>query len=87
MPKPLCFFQQKWRERPFRVHGSAVTLTKSAACAQKFARRQRALSALPSKGPYQQRQNPYSGKVFGEIAHEYHEPYVSLSHPLNALPL
>ena len=27
----MCFCQ-KWRVRPFRVHGSVVTLTKSAAC-------------------------------------------------------
>ena len=31
------FFCRKWRERPFRVHESDLTLTKSAACAQKLA--------------------------------------------------
>ena len=31
--KTITFFCQKWRDRPFRVHGSVLTLTKSAACA------------------------------------------------------
>ena len=35
--KTCVFFCRKWRERPFRVHESDLTLTKSAACAQKLA--------------------------------------------------
>ena len=35
--KTVVFYCRKWRDRPFHVHGSAVTLTKSAACAQKLA--------------------------------------------------
>ena len=31
--KPLCFFQPKWRERPFRVDETTASVTKSAACA------------------------------------------------------
>ena len=31
--KPIMFFCQKWRDRPFHVRRSVVTLTKSAACA------------------------------------------------------
>ena len=33
--KPIVFYHRKWCDRPFRVHGSDVTLTKSAACRQK----------------------------------------------------
>ena len=36
VPKHV-FFYRKWRERPFRVRESHLTLTKSAACAQKLA--------------------------------------------------
>ena len=35
--KTCVFFCRKWRARPFRVHESDLTLTKSAACAQKLA--------------------------------------------------
>ena len=35
--KTYVFFCRKWRERAFRVHESDLTLTKSAACAQKLA--------------------------------------------------
>ena len=34
--KPPCFFQPKWRERPFRVDETTASVTKSAACAQKL---------------------------------------------------
>ena len=34
--KFIMLFCQKWRERPFRVDGSEVTCTISAACAQKL---------------------------------------------------
>ena len=37
VPKHVSFFCRKWRERAFPVHGSDLTLTKSAACAQKLA--------------------------------------------------
>ena len=37
VPKHMCVFCRKWRERPFRVHESDLTLTKSASCAQKLA--------------------------------------------------
>ena len=36
VPKHV-FFCRKWRERAFRVHERVLTLTKSAACAQKLA--------------------------------------------------
>ena len=35
--KTYVFLCRKWRERVFRVHESDLTLTKSAACAQKLA--------------------------------------------------
>ena len=35
--KTCVFFCRKWRARAFRVHESDLTLTKSAACAQKLA--------------------------------------------------
>ena len=35
--KTIVFYRRKWRERPFRVDGSDLTLTISAACAQKLA--------------------------------------------------
>ena len=51
-PKPLCFFQQKLRDRPFRVAFEGVTLTISAACAQKLvAARPRGIEG-PPPGPY-----------------------------------
>ena len=33
--KTIVFYCQKWRDRAFRLDGSDVTRTKSAACAQK----------------------------------------------------
>ena len=35
--KTYVFFCRKWRARPFSVHESDLTLTKSAGCAQKLA--------------------------------------------------
>ena len=58
VPKPQSFSVGSGASD--RVHGSTVTLTKSAACAQKFAPRQRGRPAEPSKAPYQHRQNPIS---------------------------
>ena len=34
--KTIVFFQSKWRERPFRLDETTSSVTKSAACAQKF---------------------------------------------------
>ena len=42
----------KWRDRPFRVDGSDVTLTKYVACAQQGESTEIAQSSPPGKAPY-----------------------------------
>ena len=49
--KIIMFYSINWRGRPFRVDGSDVTRTKSAACAQKRANARRERKRVGGKAP------------------------------------
>ena len=57
--KNSWFFNLKWRERPIRMHGSDLTLTISAACAQKLASNLRARPPRTFTHSLLSRQNSY----------------------------
>ena len=58
--KTCVFYCRKWRDRPFRVDGSAPTLTKYRACAQKLSATQAAGIRVPSPDLKVDRENHYS---------------------------
>ena len=66
--KAIVFFCRKWRDRPFRLHGSEATCTISAACAQKLMGVNVQIADKAISQSQSHRQNPYSvNTVWGTI--------------------
>ena len=67
--KTIVFYCRKWIQRPFRVHESAPTLTKSRACHRKQRPRHEEILERPSKGPLPTPPGPLEQALFGELRH------------------
>ena len=67
--KTILLFCHKWRERPYRVHESVVTLTVYHACALKLADQIVKYLRCDPRAPYRNRQNTFiASSVLGKTS-------------------